>query len=204
MLSGVGLLIAGSRALKEGLERPPRDGLKGALPGGAGMKASLHGVVNLADRMRIIQQLIAEGRVDPEVRAWTADVLTRRCGNDWCVPEKDNRAEILAIFNAMRQRVRYTGDVWSHDTYVAARHTLRHRIADCDDYAILACSALGAVGIQTKCKVIQSVQGQDWDHIYVLANDGERHWIPFDASVNKPCGWEAPPELVRKQRLFDT
>ena len=103
----------------------------------------------------------------------------------------------------MRDRVRYTGDVWSTDTYAAARHTLRTRAGDCDDACVVSCSALGSVGIRTKPVVIQMNQSEDWDHIYLLADDGRGGWVPFDASVAQPCGWEAPANVVQK-RMFTT
>jgi predicted transglutaminase-like cysteine proteinase len=188
------MIIAGARALGEGISK---------LPSGAGMRATLHPVRNLDERMAIITQLVREGRVDPVVRSWVARTLTRRCGDTWCVPEKDRHAEIAAIFDEIRATVRYTGDVWSTDTYQAARHTLNTKIADCDDYTILACAALGSVGIPTRMVVIQTTESSEWDHIYLLAYDGNR-WIPFDASVDKPLGWEAPSSTVRRKKVFQT
>jgi len=142
--------------------------------------------------------------MDPVVRSWVSEVLTRRCGDNWCVPEKDRSAEIQAIFDALRKRVRYTGDTWSADTYQAARHVLKHRTADCDDYTILGASALEAVGIRTELVVIQTKQGQDWDHIYLRADDGQGGMVGFDASVNEPCGWQAPSSIVSRTRTFKT
>ena len=203
VLSGVGLLIAGARAIHEGTSRQ-RDEVPGSLPGGAGMNASLQGVRSLDDRMRILVRLIREGRVDPVVREWSAKVLARRCGDDWCVREKDRANEIKAIFDALRRQVRYTGDTWSNDTFSAARHTLRLGIGDCDDSVITGCSALETVGIRTRCVVIQTVDGADWDHIYLEADDGAGGWVPFDASVPKPCGWAAPASMVKRRRVFST
>lgn len=213
VLGGIISIALGAKAVREGIKngrtQPASDELRaGPVPGGAGVNASLEGVRDLDGRMVIILRLIREGRIDPEVRAWTASVLTKKCrganGETWCVAEKDRSAEIIAIFNAVRERVRYTGDVWSTDTYVAARHTLKQRIADCDDFTILGCAALGTVGIRTKPVVIQTKNGEDWDHIYLLADDGKGGWVPFDASVAEPCGWEAPANFVRRKRMFQT
>lgn len=205
VLSGIGLVLAGARAIREGVERSPAPQRQGEkLPSGAGMNATLERVRTLDDRMRIITGLIAEGRVDPEVIAWAAESVTGRCGGTWCVPEKDRRAEIDAVFRALRARVRYTGDVWSADTYRAARHVLRHRIADCDDYAIAGAAALGAIGIKTRCVVIHTVQSDDWDHIYLHADAGGGVWVPFDASMDRLSGWEAPASIIRRKRIFAT
>lgn len=175
------------------------------VPSGAGMNASLRDVSSLDDRMRFIVQLIREGRIDPVIREWSAKVLSRRCGDDWCVREKDRANEIKAIFDALRRQVRYTGDVWSNDTYSAARHTLKLGIADCDDYVITGCSALESVGIRTRAVVIETTDGVgDWDHIYLHADDGAGSWVAFDASVPRPCGWEAPPSMVKRKRVFTT
>ena len=158
VLSGLSLIAAGVRAINESTRRPASLDGDGAFASGAGMKASIHGVRDLDDRMRIIVKLIQQGKVDPSVRAWVSEVLTRRCGDSWCVPEKDRSAEIRAIFDAIRERVRYTGDVWSTDTYQAARHVLAHKTADCDDFTILGASCLLAVGIPVTLVVIQTTQ----------------------------------------------
>lgn len=201
VLSGLSLIVAGVRALNESA-RPAGAGVEGAFANGAGMKASLHGVRDLDDRMRIIIGLIRQGQVDPSVRAWVSEVLTRRCGDTWCTPEKDRSAEIRAIFDAIRERVRYTGDVWSTDTYQAARHVLKHRTADCDDFTILGASCLLSVGIPVTLVVIQTTESDDWDHIYLRAGNGKGGFTGFDASMHHPVGWEAPSSIVRRTRTF--
>lgn len=202
VLSGLSLIAAGVRAINESTRRPASLDGDGAFASGAGMNASVHGVRNLDDRMRIIIGLVRQGQVDPTVRAWVSEVLTRRCGDRWCVPEKDRTAEIRAIFEAIRERVRYTGDVWSTDTYQAARHVLKHRTADCDDFSILGASCLLAVGIPVTLVVIQTTQSDDWDHIYLRAGDGNGGLMGFDASMDHPAGWEAPPSIVKRTRTF--
>lgn len=201
VLSGLSLIVAGVRALNESA-RPAGAGVEGAFANGAGMKASLHGVRDLDDRMRIIIGLIRQGQVDPSVRVWVSEVLTRRCGDTWCTPEKDRSAEIRAIFDAIRERVRYTGDVWSTDTYQAARHVLKHRTADCDDFTILGASCLLSVGIPVTLVVIQTTESDDWDHIYLRAGNGKGGFTGFDASMHHPVGWEAPSSIVRRTRTF--
>jgi hypothetical protein len=203
VLSGLSLIAAGVRAVNEGTRGARADqGGAPAFASGAGMKASLHGVRSLDDRMAIIIRLIRQGQADPSVRAWVSEVLTRRCGDAWCVPEKDRNAEIRAIFDAIRERVRYTGDVWSMDTYQAARHVLKHRTADCDDFTILGASCLLAVGIPVTLVVIQTTESDDWDHIYLRAGNGKGGFTGFDASMDQPVGWEAPPGIVRRTRTF--
>lgn len=203
VLSGLSLIAAGVRAVNEGTRGARADeGSAPAFADGAGMKASLRNVRTLDDRIHIIKGLIRQGQSDPSVRAWVSEVLTRRCGDTWCVPEKDRTAEIRAIFDAIRARVRYTGDVWSVDTYQAARHVLKHRTADCDDFTILGASCLLAVGIPVTLVVIQTTSADDWDHIYLRAGDGKGGLMGFDASMDQPVGWEAPPSIVRRTRTF--
>jgi predicted transglutaminase-like cysteine proteinase len=203
VLSGLSLIAAGVRAVNEGTRGgQASEGGAPAFANGAGMKASLRNVRTLDDRIKIIKGLIRQGQADPSVRAWVSEVLTRRCGDSWCVPEKDRSAEIRAIFDAIRERVRYTGDVWSMDTYQAARHVLKHRTADCDDYTILGSACLLAVGIPVTLVVIQTTSADDWDHIYLRAGDGQGGLMGFDASVDQPAGWEAPPAIVRRTRTF--
>ncbi len=109
------------------------------------------------------------------------------------------------VFRNLRRDVRYTSDIAGVDTYQKPSHTLSLRSADCDDYTTLACATLGSVGIPCRFKVIRTKGAKDWNHIYAeagLPRQNPTRWIPLDASVNMPFGWEAPPRMVAASRTF--
>lgn len=177
----------------------------------------------LDDRIRYLQKLVDNGKRDPQIYAFARRALTKRCGNSWCISEKDNLGEAKAIFSAMRstqnadiaaaksvfrnirRNVRYTSDIAGVDTYQKPSHTLRLNSGDCDDYSTLTCSALGSVGIPCRFKVIRTRGANDWNHIYPQAGfprANPKRWISMDSSVNMPFGWEAPPKMVAASRVF--
>ena len=71
----------------------------------------------IAERVNFIHTQMLAGVKDPKIYALAREVLTRRCGNDWCVKEKDAVAEITAIFNEVRSKVRYTLDPQTFDAF---------------------------------------------------------------------------------------
>lgn len=177
------------------------------------MRVTLREVNTLGDRLSIIIDKANEAKIDPKVIAWARKELSKKCragwnGEQWCVPEKDTEAEIIAIFKAMRRDVRYTSDVRGYDTYAAPRKTLELGAEDCDGYAALGCGALMAVGIPCRLEVIQTTKSQTPDHIFIQGNVDKASvggkWISLDASVPMPPGWRAPDSMISRRWLFET
>ncbi len=182
----------------------------------------------LDDRIKYLRRLAVEGKLDPEIYAFARKAVNRRCGNRWCIDEKDNLGEAKALFGALRQRkpprmsardveaagrvfrqirnnVRYTSDISGVDTYQRPSHTLSLHGGDCDDYSTLTCATLGSVGIPCRFKVIRTKGAKDWNHIYAQAGfprANPQRWISMDSSVNMPFGWEAPKRMVAASRVF--
>lgn len=170
------------------------------------MKATKKEVYSLEERIKYIKELIAEGREDPDVREFVVKIVSQKCGNSWCTPEKDNDAEIIAVFDAVRAKIRYVRDPISADTYAAAKHSLRLGGSDCDDFSVVLGSALGAIGYPTKLRVIWSKGSDDWNHIYLLVGLPPEHpdkWVPLDASMDRPAGWEVPESEVVRFKDFE-
>lgn len=180
-------------------------------------------IKTLDDRIAYLRRLVDAGKREPQVYAFTRRAVSRRCGEKWCVPEKDNLAEAKAIFGAMRNpnspdlvaarklfrsirgNVRYTSDIAGVDTYQKASHTLALRTGDCDDYSTLTCSALQSIGIPCRFKVIRTKGANDWNHIFPQAGFPRLNptkWVSMDSSINMPFGWEAPPRMVADSRVF--
>ncbi len=201
-----------------------------AVPGGGRMSMRMRSfdIRTLGDRIEYLRGLSDAGKRDPQVYAFARRTLTRRCGNKWCIPEKDNLGEARALHGALRRQippnmtlrdimgakrlfgnirnnVRYTSDIAGVDTYQKPGHTLALRSGDCDDYSSLTCSALGSVGIPCRYKVIRTKGASDWNHIYAQAGFPRQkpsRWVSMDSSVAMPFGWEAPQRMVAASRTF--
>lgn len=162
---------------------------------------------NLNERIQHLRDLIQQGKRDPVVYEFARRAVTQKCGNNWCIPEKDNYRELRALFNAIRRNVRYTSDIAGVDSYQKPRHTLALRSADCDDYATTICSCALSLGLPCRLKVIRTRGAPEWNHVFAqvgLPRKRPTQWISLDASVNMPMGWQAPPSMVADSRVFLT
>jgi transglutaminase-like putative cysteine protease len=209
LVMGAKYLHAGAKHLSSSggmgfLDKPSRD--SGYVKTGKGpMRMRTYTIHDLDGRIKHLRRLVDEGKRHPAVHEFVRAATSRRCGDDWCIREKDNLAEARAIFDATRRQVRYTSDIAGVDTYQKPAHTLALRSGDCDDYSSLLCSALLSVGIPCRFKVIRTANGNDWNHIYVQAGfprANPKKWISLDASVPAAFGWEAPRNMIADQRVF--
>jgi transglutaminase-like putative cysteine protease len=169
------------------------------------MRMRLYPIKNLDDRIAHLRRLTVEGKSDPRVMAFAKAAITKKCGRDWCVREKDNLGEAKAIFDAVRQNVRYTSDIHGIDTYQKPSHTLRLRGGDCDDLSVLLCSAAMSVGIPCRFSVIRTKDSADWNHIFAEAGFPRarpQKWVSMDASLPVHFGWRAPRSMIAAERTF--
>ena len=163
-------------------------------------------------RLQIIADKIVEGSRDPVIRRVATEILTGMGGNGqpWAVGEKDWEGEIRAIFAFVRRNVRYTRDPPDLDFYQRARRILQTKAGDCDDMTIILGSLLMTVGYPTRFKVVAvrppgAPTPPDFNHIYLLVGVPPRdpqQWVPLDASVNKPPGWEPPSDMIDSFQVY--
>lgn len=126
----------------------------------------------IEERLASIQALIEKSVQDGEMRKLALSI-TSRC------PERDQVCEAKAIYDAVKSRVRYTGDVGpirhadgtveGIDLYQSARRTWEMRGGDCDDQSILNATLLALNGIEPILRVVRQKQDNDWSHIYAAA-----------------------------------
>lgn len=162
-------------------------------------------VGQIEDRIALINYYIQEGKQDAQIRRLASAILNQRCGDQWCIPEKDWKAEVEAIFNWVRNNVRYTLDPNELELFQRARRSIENSTADCDDQVILAGAILQAVGYPLRLVVIDTGRG-GYSHIYLqvgLPPVNPKRWLPFDlTATTEPLGWEVPGYQVTKKRIF--
>jgi len=159
-------------------------------------------VRTIQERVAHVHQQMIQGTRDPKIYALAREVMTRKCGEDWCIPEKDHKAEATAIFNEVRKRVRYTWDPTDYDAFQTPAKTLALHAGDCDDYVSLTGALLRSIGHKVRSRIVQTTGSSTWNHIYlaVLVNG---QWMPLDPSVKQPAGWEVPASMVLKKQDYD-
>lgn len=146
-----------------------------------------YGSAGTMQTVRAMRAMIDDGKRDPAViQAATAVIYT--------TPEKLEAAECQAIFDYVRDHVRYVRDVAGIETLAAPRITLQRLAGDCDDQTALLGAMLEAVGYPTRLVVAAYQAPQAWEHVF-LQVFASGDWIDCDPTERMPIGY-APPNPV--------
>lgn len=108
----------------------------------------------------------------------------------YLTPQKDQLAEACAIFDYVRDSIRYVRDVFGTETLADPRTTLLRKVGDCDDQSTLLAALLEAVGYRTRF-VVAGYSSTNYEHVYVQVFV-RGQWFNCDPTEDKPFGW-APP-----------
>jgi transglutaminase-like putative cysteine protease len=158
----------------------------------------------IEERIAELQKLVHKSVQDPEMRKLALQI-TRNC------PERDQMCEAEAVYQAIKSRVRYTGDIGpimhprgeveGIDLYQSARRTWEFGGGDCDDNAVLGATLLALNGIESRFRVVRQKADPDWSHIYAFGVIGNSA-VPIDTTLpgNQRFGQEGP---YAKSRDFD-
>lgn len=109
---------------------------------------------------------------------------------------------IVAIYDWVKQNMLYVRDP-AYNELIHSSEVLMHRYisgqglhGDCDDFTILICSLLLALGITCRARMIKLPYDDgsvNYAHIYPMARLSDGDWIALDATeANEPIGWEPP------------
>ena len=113
-----------------------------------------------------MRRLSIAGGKDPTVRAAALAVL-RAAG----VAAHDALAEASALFQFVRDRIRFTRDPVGVEWLQAPRHTLTLLAGDCDDMATLLAAMLRTVGIPARFRAVALEPNSNrYSHVYVVAS----------------------------------
>lgn len=156
--------------------------------------------IPIEKRLRIIQDLTWESVKDPRNRKIALDV-TRQC------PERDGECEAKAVYEAIKRKIRYTGDVApikmgadgpveGVDLFQSAYRTWEFGGGDCDDHSVLAATLLSLNGVPAKFRVTAPYSNADYSHIYTVAGLPKMRptrWVAIDSTLpGYQYGLEAP------------
>jgi hypothetical protein len=211
LLTGLGALYTGGKTIKSALDESraeKRAGNQAELAdgeNGAGPKMTVLRVKSIEERVSYIVKAIQKGKHEPRVHEFARKAVTKKCGKDWCVAERDWQGEQDAVFLAVRQRVRYTLDTHGVDLFMSAKNILRFNSEDCDGATIILGSALQAIGHPVMLPVYWLKGAKSWGHISLyggLPPQRPTRWRSLDASVNEEPGWEVPRAHVKKKLVF--
>lgn len=131
----------------------------------------------------LMRRIVNDAKSSPEIMSAAVSLI-------YNTPEKSELHEVSAIFEWVRDYVRYVRDVHGLETLTDPRMTLLRRVGDCDDQVMLLCALLEAVGYPTRF-VVAGYQSNAFEHIYCQVFAGGE-WIDADPTERQPLGY-APP-----------
>lgn len=157
--------------------------------------------LTIEERITEIQKLVRKSVQDPEMRKLGLQI-TNHC------PERDKMCEAKAIYDAIKGRIRYTGDIGpiAHadgtvdgiDLYQSARRTWEFRGGDCDDHNILGATLLAVNGMTPQLRVVKTWGAPDWEHIYTGFTDYGK-FVPIDTTLPGNTSFGIEPRYSKKR-----
>ena len=130
-------------------------------------------------------------RVEPQIRAFAEQIIAN-------VPSKDEYAEINAIFEWVRDNVRYTQDVRDVEMLKSPDALISERFGDCDDMSTLVSTLLETVGYTTRLVAVGYTQPGVYEHVYaeVILNGA---WVSLETTEPVSLGFFQPNERARME-----
>lgn len=157
----------------------------GALPPGeSGTRATLDVMRRLARRFK----------TDDTIRT-TAIELTAD------LPPKDWAGQVRALFTFVRDRIRYTRDVFGVETLQTPIVTLDLAAGDCDDKSTLLAALLLSIGHPARFVAVGFTSPGNYQHVYVETLIG-KSWFALDPTVQTATvGWRPPRKASATMRV---
>jgi hypothetical protein len=148
-------------------------------------------IVALADGHRGVEQTLGTMRALVNQFRTNLDIRQTATATIFLTPEKNQLAEAHALFELVRDGIRYTRDINGVETLSTPLMTLQGRVGDCDDQVVLLATLLESVGYPTRFVVAGYNYPGELEHVYLQALlDGQ--WIDMDPTEHYPMGWAAP------------
>jgi transglutaminase-like putative cysteine protease len=144
-----------------------------------------------------MRRLIRQGKRDPYIIETARSIVST-------VPEKQFGKEIWAIWGFCRANVRYTGDIHDAEMIQPAQWVLKNGHGDCDDFTVLCCALLEAVGHPTRIVAVGRMPGI-YSHVYLetkIHSSRGDHWLPVDCTMPHGPGWQ-PPGMLQRMEIFN-
>ncbi len=148
----------------------------------------------LSDGLRGVQETVTAMR--EAVKASRTDLSIRQAAISviWLQPAHTPFAEACALFEWVRDHVRYVRDIVDVETLTSPGKMLEQLAGDCDDQAVLLAALFESVGYPTRFVVTAyNIPGR-YEHVYLqVCVDGQ--WIDCDPTEREAFGWAPPNPL---------
>lgn len=147
------------------------------------------GTAQVMHTLGLMRASIRASRVNPAVIQAAVSII-------YTTPERDELSEITALFEYVRDHIRYVRDVHGVETLTTPEMTLQRRVGDCDDQTTLLCALCESVGYPTRLIAAGYNDPRAYEHVYcqILARG---IWIDADPIEHEPLGYAPPGALIQ-------
>lgn len=153
-----------------------------------------NGIAGTLQTLQAMRELVRRYRIHPEIRRGAANVL-------FLTPERNTLHRAQALFEWVRDHVRYIPDILDVETLAAPDKVMLSLIGDCDDQATLLATLFESVGYPTRFIVAGYQSADTFEHVYLeVCVDGV--WFACDPTEPHSFGWAPPdPAVVYVERV---
>lgn len=143
-----------------------------------------------------IRKLVHQGMTDQAINR-AAIGIVRAAG----IQQFDFAGETRALFEWVKNNIRFTRDIAGIETLRTAREILTIRAGDCDDIVLLLASLLSTVGHNVRLVTISSdpTAPRTFSHIYLEAEMQDGSWIALDSARRNAMFGRGPQRYFRKR-----
>ncbi len=123
--------------------------------------------------------MVKQFKTDPQIRELAIDIVGQIPGKDWA-------GEANALFQFVRDDIRYLRDVNGVETLSTPIKTLEYQQGDCDDQVVLLASLLESIGHPTAFVAIGPAPNT-FSHVY-LQTKIQNQWVGMEPTEQWPMG----------------
>lgn len=142
------------------------------------------GKPGIIETMKAMRAAVRASKTDYFIRQTAAQIVSQVTAKDWF-------GEASALYEWVRDNIRYTLDPVDVELLHAPAQVLSQRAGDCDDFSILLAALLQSLGHPAAFKAVGFEPGE-LSHVYVLTLIGNRWWAADATESGKTFGWEPP------------
>ncbi|HJW55863.1 MAG TPA: transglutaminase-like domain-containing protein [Burkholderiaceae bacterium] len=155
------------------------------------LQAIPDGVAGIEATLAHMMDYVREYKKDPQVRGLARELTLS-------LPQKHFSGEVEALFEFVRDEIRYLWDIADVETLQTPVVTLENQSGDCDDKATLLAALLESIGHKTRF-VAAGFQPGQYEHVFLETKIGN-NWIALDPTEPVPMGWTPPGMRARMVR----
>jgi hypothetical protein len=185
---------AGAAKSARHVKHPAKKFMPIAFPPGTYVQPLLSGDAGVEQTINEMRALVDEALRDPSIVRLATDIVRS-------VPAFDDYAEAQALYQWVRQNIRFTKDPVNKEKLYPPAELLKIRAGDCDDISMLLGTLLMAVGYPARLMTVAASQGspEQFSHVYIEGEvpAGSGQWVPMDPARHDSQFGVAPPMFYR-------